>query len=69
VLDPARLREDLAKLLLRDGGWPEFGVEGDGARRRRALIDDENVILHRPLVCTARWPIILEYAAGGARAD
>ena len=37
-----------AKFLLRHRDWRRVGVEDNGARRRRALIDDENASLHEP---------------------
>jgi hypothetical protein len=44
VLDPARLREDLAELALglRDDA-AAFGIEDDAARARGALVEGEQV--------------------------
>ena len=47
VLDPAGAREDLAELLLADAGDAETLVEDDGAARRRALVDREDVSGHQ----------------------
>jgi len=43
VLDPARLREMLAELLLRRGARGPALVEYDGAGARSALVERENV--------------------------
>src|SRR5204862_988673 len=43
VLDPSRLRIDLAELALRQGNDPAARIEHDRARARRALVEGEQV--------------------------
>ena len=53
VLDPARAREDLLVLLLRDGDDAGRAIEDHAARGRGALIDRGDVLLaHRHRVST-----------------
>ena len=44
VLDPAALRKDLPEFGLRDGAHRPIGIEHDGTRARRALIQREHVV-------------------------
>ena len=44
VLDPARLGKDLGQFLLRRSDGPAGGVEHDGPRAGRALVDGEDVL-------------------------
>ena len=46
MLDPAGLRKVLRELPLGDGDDPQVGVEDDGPRRGRALVQDEDVLGH-----------------------
>ena len=50
VLDPAGLRIDLRKFLLRRGDDVLRAVKDDGAAAGRALIECDDVFFHRPLL-------------------
>jgi len=54
VLDPAGARKNLREFALRARRRLQPGVEGDGARRGRPLVDDENIFAPSRLPVAAR---------------